>query len=67
MRISYNPLWKLLIDRKLKKHNLCARAGVCSATITKMGKDAHISTDTLEKICNALECDLTDIMELVEE
>lgn len=66
MKISYKPLWKLLIDREIKKGDLCALAGISPATITKMGKGAHITTETIEKICNALKCDITDIMELVE-
>ena len=66
MRITYKPLWKLLIDRGIKKKDLCALTGVSPATVTKMGKGAHITTDTIEKICNALNCGITDIMDLEE-
>lgn len=65
MKISYKPLWKLLIDRDLKKKDLCELAGISPASITKMGKGGHVSTETLEKICLALYCRVEDIMELV--
>ena len=66
MKISYKPLWKLLIDKSIKKGELCKVAGISPATVTKMGSGKHITTETIEKICNALNCDITDIMELVE-
>jgi len=65
MTISYNRLWKLLIDRKLKKKDLVETAGVSWSTITKMGRDEHVSTDILVKICAALECEIDEIMEIV--
>ena len=65
MTISYKPLWKLLIDRDIKKKDLCKMAGISPATITKMGKGGQISTSVLEKICSALQCSLTDVMETV--
>ena len=65
MKISYKPLWKLLIDKDLKKKDLCEMAGISPASITKMGKCGHVTTETLEKICLALNCRVTDIMELV--
>lgn len=65
MTISYKPLWKLLIDREIKKKDLCRMAGISPATITKMGKGGQISTSVLEKICSALNCSLNDIMETV--
>lgn len=67
MKITYNPLWKLLIDKGIKKGELCKLAGVSPATITKMGNGAHINTDTIVKICSALHCGITDIIELVED
>lgn len=67
MRISYKPLWKLLIDREMKKKDLCEIAGISPASVTKMGKGGHVTTETLEKICLALECSVTDIMELVPD
>ena len=67
MTISYKPLWKLLIDRDIKKKDLCKMAGISPATITKMGKGGQISTSVLEKICSALQCSLTDVMETVSD
>ena len=65
MKISYKPLWKLLIDKDIKKKDLCQMAGISPASITKRGKCGHVTTETLEKICLALECRVEDIMELV--
>lgn len=65
MKISYKPLWKLLIDKDLKKKDLCEMAGISPASVTKMGKCGHVTTETLEKICLALDCKVEDIMELV--
>lgn len=65
MVISYNRLWKLLIDRKMKKKDLVETAGVSWSTIVKMGRDEHVSTDILVKICAALECELDEVMEIV--
>ena len=67
MVISYKKLWKLLIDKDMMKKDLQAKAGVSSASITKLAKNESISTSILEKICTALECDVADIMEIVPE
>jgi len=64
MFFSYKKLWKLLIDREMKKKDLCAKAGISTATIAKMVKGESITTDSLLKICVALDCDVSDIMEL---
>ena len=64
MKINYKPLWKLLIDRDLKKKDLCKLAGISPASVTKMGKCGHVTTETLEKICHALNCHIEDILEL---
>ena len=64
MKISYKPLWKLLIDKNLKKKDLCEMAGISPASVTKMGKCGHVTTETLEKICLALDCWVEDILEL---
>ena len=64
MKISYKPLWKLLIDKDLKKKDLCEMAGISPASVTKMGKCGHVTTETLEKICLALDCRGEDILEL---
>lgn len=65
MVISYKKLWKLLIDRDLKKKDLITMAGISQSSVTKMGHNENVSTEILVKICNALECDLSDIVELV--
>ena len=67
MAVSYKKLWKLLIDKDIKKKDLSAKAGVSPATITKMGKGGHVTTEVLVKICSALNCKVEDIMELVPE
>ena len=66
-KVSYKRLWKLLIDRDLKKGDLVAIAGISPASVTKMGKSGHMSTAVLGRICIALDCSLDDIMEIVEE
>ena len=67
MAVSYKRLWKLLIDRDMKKKDLCAAAGVSHASMAKLGKNENVTTDVLVKICTALNCDIGDIMELVPE
>ena len=67
MGISYKKLWKLLIDLDLKKKDLPALAGISSASVTKLGKNENINTEILEKICIALDCDISDIMEMAEK
>lgn len=64
MKINYKPLWKLLIDKDMKKKDLCEMAGISPASFTKMGKCGHVTTQTLEKICLALGCRVEDILEL---
>jgi len=67
MAISYKKLWKLLIDRDLMKKDLSALAGISSASITKLGKNENVNTEILEKICIALNCDISDIMEITDQ
>jgi len=67
MYISYNKLWKLLIDMKMNKQDLKKATGVSSASIAKLGKGENITTDVLMKICKVLDCDITDIMEIVTD
>ena len=67
MAVSYKKLWKLLIDKDIKKKDLSAMAGVSPATITKMGKGGHVTTEVLLKICIALHCHIEDIMEVIPE
>ena len=63
--ISYNKLWKMLIDKGMNKRDLQEKAGVSSASIAKLGKSENITTDVLLKICNGLDCKLEDILETV--
>lgn len=67
MKISYKKLWHLLIDRGLNKQDLRRMTGISTASIAKLGKGDNITTDILVKICEALECDVSEIMELVDE
>ncbi len=67
MIFSYKKLWKLLIDRNIKRRELCGLAGISSATLAKMSKGESVTTDSLLKICIALHCDVSDIMEISEE
>lgn len=67
MGISYKPLWKLLIDRDMMKKDLCEKAGISTASVTKMGKSGCVTIEVLCKICLALDCTLDDIVEIVKE
>lgn len=67
MRISYNKLWKMLIDKDMNKHNLAEKSGVSSASIAKLSKGANITTDILLKICEAMECHIEDILETIDD
>lgn len=67
MTFSYNKLWKLLVDKAMNKSPLCQKAGISSATVAKMVKGESVTTDSLLKICIALECDISDIMEVVKK
>ncbi len=66
MGITYKKLWKLLIDRDLKKKDLTTLAGISPASVTKLGKNENVNTEILEKICIALNCDISDIMEMTD-
>lgn len=66
MAISYKKLWKLLIDRDMKKKDLCVAAGISHASMTKLGKNKNVTTDVLVKICIALKCDINNNMEITE-
>lgn len=66
MTASYKKLWKLLIDRDLKKKDLANMANISNYTITKLTRGENVTTDVLGKICKALNCSIDDIMEFVE-
>lgn len=67
MAVSYKKLWKILIDKDMKKKDLQKAAGVSWASITKLSKNGTVSMDVLIKICKVLECDIGDVMELIPD
>ena len=67
MHISYNKLWKLLIDKNMNKQALREASGISSASIAKLGKGDNITTEVLLRICQELDCDISDIMEVVKD
>lgn len=67
MKISYNKLWHLMLDKKMNKADLKRATGISTASIAKLGKGENVTTDILVKICKALNCELNDIMELSRE
>lgn len=67
MKISYNKLFKLLIDKNLKRKDLCKLAQISDATMAKLGKGANVNTEILVRICEALNCDICDIMEIEKD
>ena len=67
MSLSYNKLWKLLIDRKLKKNDLHLITGLSQSTIAKLSKGENVNTEVLERICKALNCEIGDIVEIKED
>lgn len=67
MKMSYNRLWKLLIDKGMKKSALRKEAGISSSSLAKLGKGENVTTDVILKICIALDCRVEDIMEIVKD
>ena len=67
MRISYNKLWKMLIDKNMKKSDLKEKAGISSASLAKLGKGDNITTDVLLRICEAMDCRIEDILETIRD
>ena len=63
--ISYNPLWKTLIDHKLTKMGLREKAKLSKSTFAKLGKNESVTLETILKICNALDCDICDVVEIL--
>ena len=63
--VSYKKLWKLLIDRDMKKKDLAMQAGLSTYTIQKLNKNSNVNAETLTKICKILNCTFDDIMEIV--
>ena len=67
MKICYKKLWKLLIDRDMRKKDLAEQAGISNTSIAKLSKNENVNTEIIRKICTALKCDVSDIMEMVED
>ena len=67
MEVSYKKLWKLLIDKDMKKKDLLATAGISWASVTKLSKGETVSMEVLMKICKALDCNIGDIMDQIPE
>lgn len=64
MAVSYNKLWKLLIDKNMKKKELGAVAGISNSLIAKLGKNENVTVEVLDRICIALNCNIEDIVEV---
>ncbi len=67
MPLSYKRLFKLLIDKNMKKNELCKKAAISSASLTKLGKGQNVNSEIIAKICDALSCNIDDIVEVIHE
>lgn len=67
MTVSYKKLWKLLIDKDMKKKDLRIATGITTTALAKLGKNEHVSIEILARICKVLNCDIGDIVEVVNE
>lgn len=67
LQVSFKKLWKMLIDKDMKKKDLQASAGISWASVTKLSKNENVSMEVLMKVCQAMNCDIGDIMEFVDE
>ena len=67
MAVSYKKLWKLLIDKNMTKTKLRTESGISTGALAKLGKNENVNTEVLVKICRTLHCDISDIMEVIEE
>lgn len=67
MLVSYNKLWKLMIDNNINKTQLCNKADISTNAMAKLGKNESVQVDILVRICNTLECNIEDIMEIIRE
>lgn len=67
MALSYNKLWKLLIDKGMTKTEMRLKADISTTTLAKMGKNETVSMEVLLRICKVLKCDISDIMEITNE
>ncbi len=67
MAVTYTKLWKLLLDKKLKRTDLKEIAGISSSTLAKLGKDEYVSMESIDRICTALKCDISEIVSVANE
>ena len=67
MAVSYKKIWKLLIDKDMKKKDLRIATGMTTTALAKLGKNEHVNTEILAKICKVLECNIEDIVEVIDE
>lgn len=67
MAVSYNRLWKLLIDKKMKKKDLMNLVVISTSTLAKMGKDKQVSMDVINRICTSLECNIGEVMDILPD
>ena len=67
MAICYKKLWKLLIDKNMKKTDLRTASGITTTALAKLGRDENVNTEVLAKICKALDCKIEDIMEMIPD
>ena len=67
MAVSYKKLWRLLIDKDMKKKDLRIATGMTTTALAKLGKNEHVNTEILAKICKVLECNIEDIVEVIDE
>jgi len=67
MKLSYNKLWKLLIDKGINKSQLREMSNISTASLAKLGKGQNVNTDILVRICKALNCDISEIVEVIDE
>jgi len=65
--LSYKKLWVMLVEKDLKKTEFAKQAGISSASLAKLGKGANVTTDVLLRICEALDCDISDICEVIKD
>ena len=67
MSVSYNKLWKLLLDKNMSKTEMRLKVGISTKTLAKLGKNEHVNTEILAKICKTLECNIEDVVEVIDE
>ena len=67
MAVTYTKLWKSLLDKKLKRTDLKEIAGISSSTLAKLGKDEYVSMESIDRICAALKCDISEVLSVSNE